>query len=127
MAAAEKRTELASERTDMAEDRTIMANERTFAGWARTGMAAMGIALGFNALFGRLDPAWVPKLIASSFLIIALSIFVSAYLRAKSLFERLDSHAVNRISHRNLLLVTVSMCAGGIALIFCVWTLDWSR
>lgn len=126
MAAAEKRNELAEDRTDMAEDRTIMANERTFAGWARTGMAAMGIALGFNALFGRLEPSWVPKLIATGFLLIAVTIFVSAYRRTKLLFERLDTHAVNRISHRNLLIVTWAMIAGATALIISVWMLDWS-
>jgi len=127
MAAAEKRNELANERTEMAEDRTIMANERTFAGWARTGMAAMGIALGFNALFGRLEPSWIPKAIASGFLLIAITIFVSAYLRAKALFERLETHSVNRISHRNLIIVTCAMIAGASALIVCVWMLDWTQ
>ena len=50
--------ELARDRTDLAEDRTILANERTFAGWMRTGLATIGIALGFQALFGRVDPTW---------------------------------------------------------------------
>ena len=117
--------DMAEVRTDLAEDRTIMANERTFAGWARTAMAAMGIALGFNALFGRLEPFWIPKLIATVFLMIAVLILLSAYNRANAVFERLDCHAVNSISRRNLLFVTAAMIAGAIALIACVWLLDW--
>ncbi|RYF18599.1 MAG: DUF202 domain-containing protein, partial [Oxalobacteraceae bacterium] len=44
------RTELAQDRTDFAEDRTVLAHERSFASWMRTGMASVGIGLGFNAL-----------------------------------------------------------------------------
>lgn len=59
--------DLASTRTDLAEDRTVLANERTFAGWMRTGLAAVGIGLGFNALFGKMEPEWLPKLIATGY------------------------------------------------------------
>ena len=75
------REKLAEARTDMAEDRTILANERTFAGWMRTGLAAVGIGLGFNALFQRIEPAWVPKAIATIILAIGIFIFVSAERR----------------------------------------------
>ena len=51
-----KRTSFAEDRTDWAEDRTAMANERTFAGWMRTALAAIGIGIGFNALFDKLEP-----------------------------------------------------------------------
>lgn len=47
---------LARARTDLAEDRTVLANERTFGSWMRTGFAAIGIGLGFHALFGRIHP-----------------------------------------------------------------------
>ena len=63
----DKSTHWAEVRTDLAEDRNIMAMERTFAGWMRTAFAAIGIGLGFRALFGAWDPSWVPKLIASAF------------------------------------------------------------
>jgi putative membrane protein len=59
--------DLAKDRTDWAEDRTLMANERTFAGWMRTGLASVGLGLGFNALFGKLEPWWIPRLIATIF------------------------------------------------------------
>ncbi|MEY8838652.1 DUF202 domain-containing protein, partial [Cribrihabitans sp. XS_ASV171] len=40
------KTDMAESRTDWAEDRTLLANERTYAGWLRTGMAAVALALG---------------------------------------------------------------------------------
>ncbi|MBB3991179.1 DUF202 domain-containing protein [Croceicoccus naphthovorans] len=43
----------AERKTDLAEDRTLLANERTFAGWVRTGLASVGIGLGFHALFEK--------------------------------------------------------------------------
>jgi len=75
--------ELAASRTDLAEDRTLLAHERSFAGWIRTGMAAVGIGLGFNALFDALKPAWIPKAIATAFLLIAIFIFVSSERRTR--------------------------------------------
>ena len=57
--------DLASARTDLAEDRNIMAMERTFAGWMRTAFAAIGIGLGFKAVFGAFDPPWLAKAIAT--------------------------------------------------------------
>ena len=69
---ANDRTDMADERTDWAEDRTIMANERAFSGWMRTGLAAVGIGLGFNALFGKLEPIWIPKAIATLFMVIRI-------------------------------------------------------
>lgn len=43
--------DMAQTRTEWAEDRTLLANERKFAGWMRTGMACIGIALGMKAVF----------------------------------------------------------------------------
>ena len=53
----DEKTGLAEERTNLAEDRTILANERTFAGWMRTGFAAVAVGLGFQALFSQMEPA----------------------------------------------------------------------
>jgi len=117
--------QLATERTEMSEDRTIMANERTFAGWMRTGLATMGIALGFNALFGRLQPEWVPRAIATGFLMTAILIYISAYFRAAKVFERLNTHAIERISRRGILVVMITMVSGAVALILAVWILKW--
>ena len=76
------RIELAEDRTDLAEDRTLLANERTFSGWARTALATVGIGVGFNALFRTLDPSWVPKAIATLFILLGLIIIIMADRRA---------------------------------------------
>jgi putative membrane protein len=62
-------TKSAELRTDLAEDRNIMAMERTFAGWMRTSFAAIGIGLGFKAVFGAFDPPWLAKAIATVFIL----------------------------------------------------------
>ena len=121
--ASESKTELAEDRTDLAEDRTVLANERTFAGWMRTGFAAVGIGLGFNALFGKMEPAWVPKGIATAFLIIGIFVFAAAERRACSIFERLSAHKVETVRIRNLRLITGAIVLATLALIASIWFL----
>lgn len=120
---AEERTELADARTDLAEDRTLLANERTFAGWARTSFAAIGIALGFNALFKTLEPEWLPKAISTVFLLIAIFVIVVAEQRARSVAGRLTRHRVKTFKAINLRLITVGMVLGALALIGSIWAL----
>ncbi len=74
-------------RTDYAEDRTVLAYERTFAGWLRTGFAGIGIGIAFNARLAC-RPEWVPKLIASVFLAVAIFIFLNAERRACAVMHR---------------------------------------
>ena len=38
----------------------------------RTAFAAIGIGIGFSALFEKLEPAWVPKAIATSLILIGI-------------------------------------------------------
>lgn len=122
---ANERTELAEDRTEWAEDRTIMANERTFAGWMRTGLAAVGIGLGFNALFGKLEPLWVPKAIASLFMIIGIFIFWVAQRNGCAVQTRLDSHHATPVKPNNMRLVSGLMALGAIALTIAIWTMDF--
>ena len=81
-------------RTELAEDRTILANERTFAGWLRTGLAAVGIGLAFHVLFGKIEPAWLPRAIATAFLLIAILVVFLAERRATAVLGRLDAHVI---------------------------------
>lgn len=90
---ASERSDLAQERAELAEDRTVLAHERSFAGCC-TGMASVGIGLGFNALFHSLEPPWIAKAIATGFLGIAVFIFWSAERRACRILSRLESHSV---------------------------------
>ncbi len=122
---ANERTDLAEDRTEWAEDRTIMANERTFAGWMRTGLAAVGIGLGFNALFGKLEPLWVPKAIASLFMIIGIFIFWAAQRNGCAVQARLNSHHATPVKPNNMRLISGLMALGATVLIVAIWTMDF--
>ena len=108
-------------RTDFAEDRTILANERTFAGWMRTSLAAVAIGVGFHALFPRMDPAWLPRAIATAFLLLAILVIVSAERRSASVMERLSAHVVVRARTMNLRIFTAAVALGSTALIVAIW------
>src|SRR5690348_14116809 len=90
-------TSAARKRTEWAEDRTVLSNERTFGSWLRTGFGAIGIGLGFNALFGRIDLHWVPRAIATAFLAIAIIVFIAAERRACIVIRRLHTHQVETV------------------------------
>ncbi|MCP1199266.1 YidH family protein [Notoacmeibacter sp. MSK16QG-6] len=96
------KTYWAEERTDWAEDRTVLANERTFAGWMRTGLAAVGIGLGTQAIFRAAEPTWVAKLAASGFIAVGVLIFFLAWKNCCGLLDRLDCHAAEPIPRRHL-------------------------
>jgi putative membrane protein len=113
--------ELARERTDFAEDRTILANERTFGSWLRTGFGGIGIGLGFHALFGKIQPIWLPRAIASAFLVIAIIIFVAAERRASTVIHRLHTHQVETVKIGILRLITFVTVAATLALIAALW------
>jgi putative membrane protein len=118
---AETRTDWAERRTDWAEDRTIMANERTFAGWLRTGLAAVGIGLGFHALFGPLEPPWLPRALASAFVVIAIAIFWSAQAKAAEVARRLDCHHAAPMRGLTIRLIAGGMIAASVGLGAAIW------
>lgn len=119
--------DLAESRTDLAEDRTVLANERTFASWLRTGYAGIGIGLAFNALFGRVEPAWVAKLIATAFLLIAIMIFLAAERRACAVFSRLETHKVQAVKITNIRVVSFASVAATIALVAAIWLVSFEQ
>jgi len=120
---AKKRTEWAERRTDWAEDRTIMANERTFAGWMRTGLASVGIGLGFQALFGRLEPAWLAKALATAFVVVAITIFVAAQAKAVAVARRLEEHKAEPMRGLTMRLVAGAMILASTGLGAAIWML----
>jgi inner membrane protein YidH len=115
--------DLARMRTDFAEDRTVLANERTFASWTRTGFAAIGIGLGFHALFGRIEPLWLPRAVATAFLAIAILIFIAAERRACIVIRRLHTHEVETVKIGVVRLITIVTVAATLALIAAIWLL----
>ncbi|NYF32616.1 DUF202 domain-containing protein [Sphingopyxis sp. JAI108] len=118
---AEERTDLAQNRTELAEDRTVLAHERSFAGWVRTGMAAVGLGLGFNALFRTMEPSWMPKAIATSFLLIAIYIFVSAEQRARTIIASLEPHNVTVLRPMRIRLLAWALAAATTSLVAALW------
>jgi putative membrane protein len=118
------RTSAARKRTDWAEDRTVLANERTFGSWVRTGFGAIAIGLGFHALFGRIHPLWVPRAVATAFLVIAIIVFIAADRRACIVIRRLHTHEVETVKIGVVRLITVVAVAATVALIASIWLLS---
>lgn len=84
--------QMARDRTDWAEDRTILAAERTFAGWVRTGLTIIVVAIGLQALFRVAEPTWLPKTVASFFLVIAVLVFAAAWSEAVHSHKNFSTH-----------------------------------
>ena len=107
-------TEMAQDRTDWAEDRTILANERTFAGWMRTGMACIAIAVGLKAIFGEAESGFYPaRLAATLFIGIALYIFWAARSKAIETVTRLSDHEAHPLAVRSVTIVAGLLALGG--------------
>lgn len=122
--ARDEREELAESRTRLAEDRTVLANERTFAGWLRTGFAAIGISLGFHVLFKAMQPLWVPKAIATAFLLAGIYVILVAARRACHVLGQLDSDQVAELRPMNLRIVAGVSVAATLAMIAAIWLLE---
>ncbi|MEO1778124.1 MAG: DUF202 domain-containing protein [Pseudomonadota bacterium] len=115
------KNDLAEDRTDWAEDRTSLANERTFAGWMRTGMAAVGVAIGLKAVFGAFDPTWMAKAVATIFLLAALFMFWSARNQACKSHQRLTERDAETQSSGNFTAVSAAMALGTVATGVILW------
>ena len=113
----------AEQRTDLAEDRTVLANERTFASWFRTGFAAVGIGLAFQALFLRMEPAWVPRAIATTYVLLGIFLYIAAERRACKVLQRLSPHQVKAFNHSRLRLMSWVASFAGLALVAAMWLL----
>ena len=119
----DKSTQWAEFRTDLAEDRNIMAMERTFAGWMRTAFAAIGIGLGFRALFGSWDPSWMPKVIASLFILGGGWLAVTAQQRACKTLDRLSTHEFAPIPTPNFRVMAYVVAIGAVVVTIGLWVL----
>ena len=113
-------------RTDLAEDRTILANERTFAGWMRTALACVAIGVGVHALITRVEPSWFPKVVATTFLLLAIAVIVSAERRAARVMDRLSTHVVVTARAMNLRMLAAAISLGSVALIAGIWLIEVS-
>lgn len=121
----EDQQHLALDRTDLAEDRTVLANERTFASWCRTALGSVGIGLAFHALFFRMEPSWVPRAIATIFLIIGVYLFLSAERRACRVLHRLSAHRVTPIRDHGMKVIAYAGSFAILALLAAEWLLPF--
>ena len=120
----DKSTQWAEFRTDLAEDRNIMAMERTFAGWMRTAFAAIGIGLGFRAVFGDFEPPWLARAIATVFIVGGGWLAITAERRACKTLARLDPHEFEAISTPNFKLMAYAVAIGSAVLTAGLWILN---
>lgn len=120
---ADKQQEWAENRTDWAEDRTNLANERTFAGWMRTGMASVAVAIGLKAVFGDFEPTWIAKAVATLFIAVSLVIFWAARQQACRTLSRLNAQDVSHQDSGKLTLLAVMLALGAVATGLILWLL----
>lgn len=115
---------LAEDRTDLAEDRTVMAAERTFAGWLRTAFAAIGVGLAFNVMFGKFDPPWLARAIATIFIALGAVVAFDAQRRVTRTLKRLSCHKVASPDYPNFRWMSLAVVLGAATLIAALWIFD---
>src|SRR5690606_26097211 len=98
--------------------------ERTFAGWLRTAFAAIGIGVAFHAIFDEFEPRGLARAIATLFIVLGMTIAVTAERRACRTFERLSTHQVDRPRLPSIRWMSWSVIAGCLVLIAGFWLLD---
>lgn len=111
----------ATQKTQLAEDRTLLANERTFAGWMRTGLAAIGVGVGFSALFQAIQPPWIPRAIATAFLLLGAGIIYSAQRRACAVIAKMHAHYVKATRPINRILIGWVTMVATAGLVAAIW------
>lgn len=120
---AETKNKLSKDRTDLAEDRTLLANERTFAGWARTALAAIGLGLGFQAIFRETEPTWVAKSIATLFEALGAFVIWRAERRLAAVLHRISKNSVEPMGRTNFRGITLVICTGALLTVGAIWFL----
>ncbi|WP_257883851.1 YidH family protein [Roseobacter insulae] len=114
---------MAEDRTDWAEDRTVLANERTFAGWMRTGMACVALAIGLKAVFAPFEPTWIPKSVASLFILSAVFIFWAARRQACATLARLNQNTAQAQPVRYITALTIGLSIASLTTGAILWWL----
>ena len=118
-----EKTTLAENRTDWAEDPTVLALERTYTSWMGLGLGAVGVALGLRAVFAAAEPTWVPKLMASLFLGIAVGIYWTARRQACKTYDRLHANDAETQTPRTYTAIAVIVTIATIGTGGVLWSL----
>ena len=98
-----------------------MAVERTMASWTSASFAAIGVGLGLHALFGRVEPAWMPRVVATLFMTLGIIMIISAERRMCRAIARLSAHQVQPPTRQGLRLAAYGVAAAALILIGAVW------
>ena len=75
---------------EWAEEQTLLAVARTVGNWIRTGLGAIGVALGMHVIFRDPENLMLGRLTASLFLVIAAALFIGGNLQARRLQQKLS-------------------------------------
>ena len=75
---------------EWAEERTALGIARTVGSWARTGLGAIGVALGMHVVFREPSQLMLGRLTATLFLLIAVALFIGGNLQARRLHRLLE-------------------------------------
>lgn len=70
-----------------------------------------------------LQPQWVPRAIATAFLLLAIFIFVAAERRARHVLNRLHSHKIETLHVGNVRIISIWAILATLALIAAMWLL----
>ncbi|MFC2968452.1 YidH family protein [Acidimangrovimonas pyrenivorans] len=109
-------TDFDSMKTEWAEERTVLAVERTYASWLRTGLGAIGVAIGLHVVFGLGPHGWAGRAVASLFLVIALTLFAAAERQAqrqlRQLAEEYPLPHRGRFTSISLLFIVATLAVG---------------
>lgn len=74
---------------EWAEERTLLGVARTIGNWIRTGLGAVGVALGMHVIFRDPETLTLGRLTATLFLAIAAALFIGGNLQARRMQKRL--------------------------------------
>lgn len=107
----------------LAKERTVLANERTFAGWTRTGMSMIGLALGAHYVLGQSVPVWLAKLPAIGLVLLALFIYWSAWHKARKTFYRLRVHTKPSLDEHEITTTALGLALVSIAIGILIWVM----
>lgn len=90
----------------------------------RTSLACVAIGVGIQALFQSIEPAWIPRAIATAFLLMAIIVIIFAEKRASAVMSRLSAHVVVTAKPVNLRLFATIISLASAALIAGIWLID---
>ena len=108
-------------RRALASDRTALANERTLAAWWRTAMAAFALALGFAALFGGVEPAWLIRAGATLLVLFGALILWTASTTYERTAKRIETQYVVAVSRRTVRVGTLLLAIVAALSAVAVW------